>query len=159
MQAGEAPGAASLIENHLRTCALSILLLLLLLLLVLLLLLLLLLHFWSVGCRRWQDQSAGGSLKATCEVQFCRAHMIVHHSSARRIVQCTPRSSSTLNRAPEFRSMHYAVCDGVHHVNLHYALGSVQCAVCGVRCRPDRALWIGSGRDLHKKGWTIRPHF
>ena len=43
MQAGEAPGAASLIENHLRTCALSILLLLLLLLLVLLLLLHLLL--------------------------------------------------------------------------------------------------------------------
>ena len=84
MQAGEAPGAASLIENHLRTCALSMLLLLLLLLLVLLLLLLLLLHFWSVGCRRWQDQSAGGSLKATCEVQFCRAHMIVHHGSAGR---------------------------------------------------------------------------
>ena len=37
MQAGEAPGAASLIENHLRTCALSMLLLLLLLLLHLLL--------------------------------------------------------------------------------------------------------------------------
>ena len=38
MQAGQAPGAASLIENHLRTCALSILLLLLLLLILLLLL-------------------------------------------------------------------------------------------------------------------------
>ena len=109
MQAGEASGAASLIENHLRTCALSILLLLHLLLL---------LHFWSVGCRRWQDQSAGGSLKATCEVQFCRAHMIVDHGSARRAVQCTARSSSTLNRVPEFRGMHYAMCDCVHHVNV-----------------------------------------
>ena len=88
-----------------------------------------LLHFWSVGCRRWQDQSAGGSLKATCEVQFCRPHTWLY----KLVLQGELYS---VHRGPVLRwreSQSFAVCIMQCAMvcnrlmcNIHYALCSVR---------------------------------